>query len=48
MLYFLELNNKKFKYGHKDERKIEKLLNRIARNIEKRSEVERWIEKGMR
>ena len=48
MLYFLELNNIKFKYGHKDEKKIEKLLNRIARKIEKRDEVEKWIEKGIR
>jgi death-on-curing protein len=48
MLYFLELNGFKFKYGHKDEAKIEKLLNRIARKIEKRKEVEKWIERGIR
>ena len=48
MLYFLELNGRKFKYGHKDERKIEKLLNRIARKIEKRKEVKKWIERGIK
>lgn len=47
MLYFLELNGKKFKYEHKDENKIEKLLNRIARKRETREEVENWIEKGI-
>ena len=46
MLYFLELNGKRFKYGHKDENKIEKLLNRIARKKETEKEVEEWIEKG--
>jgi death-on-curing family protein len=44
MLYFLELNKIRFKYGRKEETKIEKLLNRIARKIEKREEVEKWIE----
>ena len=48
MLYFLELNGIEFKYGHKDETKIEKLLNRIARKIEKRKDVEKWIERGIR
>jgi len=48
MLYFLELNGKKFKYGHEDEIKIEKLLYRIARKIEKREEVEKWIERGIK
>jgi death-on-curing family protein len=48
MLYFLELNGVRFKYGHEDESKIEKLLNRIARRIEKREEVEKWIEGGIR
>ncbi|MGC9059307.1 MAG: type II toxin-antitoxin system death-on-curing family toxin [Candidatus Aenigmatarchaeota archaeon] len=48
MLYFLELNKKEFKYGHKDESKIEKLLNRIARGIEKREDVEKWIERGIK
>ena len=46
MLYFLELNGKRFKYGHKDENKIEKLLNRIARKKETEREVEEWIERG--
>jgi prophage maintenance system killer protein len=48
MLYFLELNGVRFKYGHEDEIKIEKLLNRIAIRIEKREEVEKWIEGGIR
>jgi len=47
MLYFLELNNKRFKYGHKDENKIEKMLNRIARKRETEKEVEEWIERGL-
>jgi len=48
MLYFLELNGKLFKYGHEDESKIEKMLNRIARRIETRQKVEKWIEKGLK
>ena len=48
MLYFLELNGKLFKYGHKDERKIEKMLNRIARRRETRQKVEKWIERGLK
>ena len=47
MLYFLELNGKRFKYGHKDENKIEKTLNRIARKIETKNEIEKWIERGL-
>jgi len=47
MLYFMELNGKTFKYGHKDENKIEKLLNRIARKIETEAEIEKWIEGGI-
>jgi len=47
MLYFLELNGKRFKYGHKDENKIEKMLNRIARNKETINEIEEWIDKGL-
>ena len=47
MLYFLEMNGKKFKYGHKDENKIEKVLNRIARKIETQKETEEWIERGL-
>lgn len=47
ILYFLELNGKRFKYGHKDENKIEKLLNRIARKRETEKEVEKWIERGL-
>lgn len=47
MLYFLELNSRRFKYGHKDEIKIEKLLNRIARKIEKREKVEEWVNGGV-
>jgi len=48
MLYFLELNGKLFKYGHKDESKIEKMLNRIARKRETRQKVEKWIERGLK
>ncbi|OYT55707.1 MAG: hypothetical protein B6U68_04460 [Candidatus Aenigmarchaeota archaeon ex4484_14] len=48
MLYFLELNDIKFKYTHRDEIKIEKMLNRIARKIETIKEVEKWIERGIR
>ncbi|MEM5881538.1 MAG: type II toxin-antitoxin system death-on-curing family toxin [Candidatus Aenigmatarchaeota archaeon] len=44
MLYFLELNGKEFKY----EKKIEKMLNRIARKIEKRNEIEKWVEEGIK
>jgi len=47
MLYFLELNGKRFKYGHKDEDRIEKMLNRIARNKETVNEIEEWIERGL-
>lgn len=47
MIYFLELNGKRFKYGHKDENKIEKLLNRIARSRETEKETEKWIERGL-
>ena len=47
MLYFLELNDKRFKYGHKDENKIEKMLNRIARNRETISEIEEWVKRGL-
>jgi death-on-curing family protein len=47
MLYFLELNDKRFKYGHEDESKIEKMLNRIARKRETEEEVEKWIERGL-
>lgn len=47
MLYFLELNDKRFKYEHKDENKIEKMLNRIARKKETVSEIEEWIERGL-
>ena len=48
MLYFLELNGKLFKYGHKDESKIEKMLNRIARKRETTQKVEKWIERGLK
>lgn len=47
MLFFLEINGRTFKYGHEDERKIEKMLNRIARKIEKKQDVEAWLEKGI-
>jgi death-on-curing protein len=47
MLYFLELNGKRFKYGHKDESKIEKMLNRIARKGETQKKIEEWIERGL-
>ena len=47
MLYFLELNGEEFKYTHKDENRIEKMLNRIARKIETGDEIEKWIEKGL-
>lgn len=47
MLYFLELNDERFKYGHKDENKIEKMLNRIARNRETMNEIGKWIERGL-
>jgi death-on-curing family protein len=48
MLYFLELNNKKFKYTREDESKIEKMLNRIARKRETEVKIEKWIERGLR
>jgi len=48
MLYFLELNGKIFKYEHKDESKIEKMLNRIARKRETMEEIEEWIERGLK
>lgn len=46
-LFFLEINKRAFKYGHGDERKIEKMLNRIARGTERRQDVERWLERGI-
>lgn len=48
ILFFLELNGKRFKYGHKDESKIEKMLNRIARKRETMKSIEGWIERGLR
>jgi death-on-curing family protein len=48
MLLFLELNARGFKYGPQDEGRIEKLLNRIARKIENREQVEKWITRGVR
>jgi len=48
MLYLLEMNDKRFKYGHKDESKIEKMLNRIARRRESIDKIEKWIERGLR
>lgn len=47
MLYFLELNGKKFKYSHEDESRVEKMLSRIARKRETMEEIEDWLEKGL-